>query len=252
MKYQVIVVDDESLIARNIAKNIERVNPAFEVIQTFSYGTEALNYIHNAPPHLVFTDIRMPEMDGIALTKYLSEEYPFIECVIVTGYNDFNYARSALKHQVKDYLLKPIDKEELRICLATIETRLKANNNALINLNEQDKEGWKPEAIVEFIREYIHQHYKDALNLTELADKFGFSSAYLSKVFLKHVNITPSKYIKNYRIKIAKQLLLNPNITIATVSQATGFIDPFHFSKTFKSVTGFSPTEYRVNHFDKS
>ena len=78
MKYQVIVVDDESLIARNIAKNIERVNPAFEVIKIFSYGTEALEYIPSGPPHLVFPDIRMPEMDGIALTKHLSEEFPFI------------------------------------------------------------------------------------------------------------------------------------------------------------------------------
>ena len=251
MKYQVIVVDDESLIARNIAKNIERINPAFEVIKTFSYGTEALEYIRTAPPHLVFTDIRMPEMDGIALTKHLSEEFPFIECVIVSGYSDFNYAKSALKYHVKDYLLKPIDKEELRICLSSIETRLKANHNALVNMNEQGKEGGKPEEIVKFIKEYIHQHYKDALNLTELADKFGFSSAYLSKIFLKYVNITPSKYIKNYRIGMAKQLLLNPDITITAVSQETGFTDPFHFSKAFRSVTGFSPTEYRTIHLDK-
>lgn len=251
MKYQVIVVDDESLIARNIAKNIERANPAFEVIKTFSYASEALNYIRSAPPHLVFTDIRMPEMDGIALTKYLSEEFPFIECVIVSGYNDFDYAKSAMKNQVKDYLLKPIDKEELRVCLAAIETRLKASHNTLVNLNVQDKKGWKPEDIVEFTKEYIHQHYKDALNLTDLADKFGFSSAYLSKIFLKHFNITPSKYIKDYRIRIAKQLLLDPDVTIAVVSQETGFTDPFHFSKAFKSVTGSSPTEYREMYLDK-
>lgn len=251
MKYQVIVVDDESLIARNIAKNIERVNPAFEVTKTFSYGTEALEYIRSAPPHLVFTDIRMPEMDGIALAKQLYEEFPFIECVIVSGYSDFNYAKSALKYRVKDYLLKPIDREELRICLSAIETRLNANHNDLVNLNEQDKDGRKPEEIVELTKEYIHQHYKDALNLTELADKFGFSSAYLSKIFLKYVDITPSKYIKDYRIKMAKQLLLNPDVTIAAVSQETGFADPFHFSKTFKSVTGFSPSEYRGIYIDK-
>ncbi len=89
------------------------------------------------------------------------------------------------------------------------------------------------------------------MNLTEPADKFGFSSAYLSKIFLKYVDITPSKYIKDYRIKMAKQLLLNPDVTIAAVSQETGFTDPFHFSKTFKTVTGFTPTEYRGIHIEK-
>lgn len=95
------------------------------------------------------------------------------------------------------------------------------------------------------MREYIHQNYQEIIDFSAISENLGFSSSYLTKIFVKYENMTPSKYLKQYRIAIAKQLLKNTDIPISVISSQTGFGDQFHFSKTFKSVTGISPTQYR-------
>lgn len=249
MKYTVLVADDEYLIANNIAKKIEDCNPSFEVIQICSSGSDAIEYITQTQPNVVFTDIRMPEIDGLELARILHEKYPSIICVIVSGYNDFKYARTAIIHNVNDYLMKPINLEELTNCLNRIETHLNAAHIKLTALAEDGKLGSKPEETVSFVKEYIRQNYQTQINFTALAENYGFSAAYLSKIFQKYTGDSPSGYLKNLRISIAKTMLMNPSIPISTVSAQVGFQDQFHFSKTFKACTGFSPTEYRNQKF---
>lgn len=245
MKYSVVVVDDENLIARNIARSIEKLNPSFEVVGMFSNGKVALDYIRTHTIHLVVTDIRMPEMGGLELTRILKNEYPSITCVIVSGYNEFEYVKTALNYQAKDYLLKPINKEELEKCLEKIENRLRSVYNQLRRIEKENKTGLKPEEVAILVKEYINENYMHQICLTSIAENFCFSSAYLSKIFTKHMKITPSKYLKDVRIKQAQYLLTFPNVTIATISQQSGFLDQYHFSKTFKVSTGYSPSEYR-------
>lgn len=244
MKYTIIVVDDEKLIAGNIAKNIPRANDHFEVVATIYNGLEAFNALSELLPDVVFTDIRMPEMDGMELAKKISEKYPFISCVIVSGYNDFEYAKNAIHYNVEDYLLKPINLEELKITLSKIEKKLLA---AKINFQQDTiQDQMQPKEIVDLVKEYIHNNYGSQIDLSSMANSFGFSLSWLTKLFIKHVQITPSKYIKEYRMNIAKQLLRDSDMTISMISQQTGFLDQFHFSKTFKQVTGISPSEYRI------
>ena len=98
----------------------------------------------------------------------------------------------------------------------------------------------KPENIAELVEEYIHKHYMELLELGEIAEKFGFSVSYLTKIFTKFTGKTPSKYIRDYRISLAKQLLRNPNLSISVVGKKVGYPDQFHFSKIFRQATGMS------------
>ena len=107
------------------------------------------------------------------------------------------------------------------------------------------EENYKPEEIVILIKEYVQKHYASDISLAVLADNLGFSSSYLTKVFSKLEGTTPSKYIRDYRMGIAKQLLSEPDASINAVSLAVGYPDPFHFSKTFKQTFGVSPSEYK-------
>ncbi|WP_313076025.1 response regulator transcription factor [Lacrimispora sp.] len=244
MRYSVLVVEDESLIAKNIAKKIEQLNPSFEVVGIASNGLEGFKFAEEYLPNVIVTDIRMPEMDGLSLAKQVHEKYPFILFVIISGYNDFGYAKEAMRYEVSNYLLKPVNYDELAITLSALETKLLASRDqfdaaTLLHSPNRAKE------IVELVKEYIHKNYQNQIDFTSLASEFGFSMSYLSKIFLKYSGITQSKYLRNHRLSISKQLLRNPELSIADISQLTGYLDPFHFSKTFKHVYGISPSEYR-------
>jgi len=243
MIFTVVVVEDEKLIAKNIAKNIEMVNSNFKVIGIESNGEDALRLIQDKAPNVVFTDIQMPVMDGIKLIKHLSEYNKYIRCVILSGHNDFEYAQSAIEYGAFAYLLKPINIDELSNLMKKLELTLLSDYNILAS--ELSHVTYSSYEIAELIKKYIENNYSQPIDLNSIAKHFSFSPSYLTKIFVKYFNITPSKYLQNYRINIAKQLLQDFTMPINTVGNIVGYTDPFHFSKSFKQVVGMSPTAFR-------
>jgi two-component system, response regulator YesN len=241
--FTVVVVEDEKLIAKNIAKNIEIVNKNFKVISIENNGEDALNFIKQQTPDVIFTDIQMPVMDGIELIRQISEYNNYIKCVVLSGHDDFTYAKSAIEYGVFAYLLKPVDIDELTNLLKRLELTFISSQDMLSNI--QKSPSYSSEEIAELIKKYIEQNYHKPIDLNIIADHFSFSSSYLTKIFVKYTNITPSKYILNYRINIAKRLLGDFSLTINMVANMVGYTDPFHFSKTFKQAVGMSPANYR-------
>lgn len=122
---KVLVVEDEILLLRNIRKKILAVSADFRVIGEAFNGREALDIIEQEKPDIVFTDIRMPIMDGLELSKILNEKYPDIYTIIITGYDDFNYARTAISYRVYDYLLKPVKADELSGLLNALKEKIR-------------------------------------------------------------------------------------------------------------------------------
>lgn len=244
-RYPVIIVEDENLIAKNIAKHIEAENPNFKVVGIYSNGEDALNAIREQPPAVVFTDISMPVMTGLELAAEIYRTMSHIKCVIITGYADFEFARQAMHYDVKDYLLKPLDKEELHQVLKNLELSLTDISSRMHSENSSDS-AKSPEEIVTLVKDYVKNHYSEEIDLNSIARALGFSSSYLTKVFNKVENTTPSKVIRSYRMGIAKQLLNDNNLTIQQIASHVGYNDPFHFSKSFKQIFGISPTQYKL------
>ena len=111
--YKALVVDDEALIREGIARVLREQCPRFSEVYEAKDGEEAFNVALESAPDLVITDIQMPAMGGMELIEQLKAENPDIAIIIVSGYDDFDYARRGLKLAVKDYLLKPIDSGQL-------------------------------------------------------------------------------------------------------------------------------------------
>ncbi|WP_053373987.1 response regulator transcription factor [Paenibacillus sp. FJAT-27812] len=109
---KICVVDDESEVRVSIIQKLTALFPHVQVFNT-EFGYEALKRIELIQPDLVFLDIRMPELDGLQILQRLHERYPAIHVVIISGYDDFEYARRALTHGATDFLLKPADRGEL-------------------------------------------------------------------------------------------------------------------------------------------
>lgn len=248
-KFSVFVCDDERLIAKNIARNIERCNPAFQVVSITHNGEDALDSMKEYTPQILFTDICMPVMDGLQLIEEAQKICPLLRCVIISGYNDFEYAKQAIKFGVTDYLLKPVNSEELTTLLHILEHDLLSDQEHL--QLDQPSKNYTTEELVDLAQKYIQKNYASPIDLGELVSHLGFSASYLTKIFTKELGVTPSKYIRRYRMSIAKQLLANPNLSISDVANSVGYADQFHFSKSFKLENGISPTTYRDNLNDK-
>lgn len=241
-KFKVIVADDERLIARNIARNIEKANESFQVVSMAADGLEAYEQTQALLPDVVFSDIKMPEMDGIELIRRIADEFPTIRTVIVSGFNDFELAREALRNQAVDYLLKPINPYDLKKTLHKLEAELLARQNELTPKRENS-----PAEIVDGIMAYLRRNFAQQIDLSAIADEYSFSSAYLSKIFKEHADMSPGRYLIDCRMKAAKKLLQDTDLPIKDVAEKVGYPDPLHFSKSFKTATGFSPAQYR-NH----
>lgn len=122
---KLMVVDDEPIILNGIIRMIQKVNTSFIEIVGAADGIDALQKLAYFQPDLILTDIHMPEMDGLALIKEIQTLNLCSRFVILTGYGDFAYARQALRYQVIDYLLKPINKEELLAVLSRVEQMIR-------------------------------------------------------------------------------------------------------------------------------
>jgi len=245
--YRVLVVEDEALIRQNIIKKISAANSKFTIIGEAKDGDEALHTIEEHPPHLVVTDIRMPVMDGLELLKNLYFAYPNIKVIIISGYNDFEYARSGLQYGAKDFLLKPVKLEELEESLSRILIELNVEFEEEIKKSHSNDKELTPAQVADFVKKYIQSHYHETLTVADLADKLSYSSDYIGKVFKKYNGETLIKYMTRLRIQEAKRLLLDhPDMDVQDISTLIGYSDPFYFSRVFKKYTGQYPSEFKV------
>lgn len=123
----ILIVDDESLERNGIKFLLKREEQKFRILEAGN-GREAFHILLEEHVDILFSDVKMPYVNGLELTERAREILPDLEIVIFSGYNDFSYAREALRYGVVDYVLKPVDPEEfhktlLRVC-ANIENRL--------------------------------------------------------------------------------------------------------------------------------
>lgn len=245
--YKYIVVEDESLIRRNLIKKITSLQLPLELAGEASNGMDALLLIEKNCPDLVITDIRMPQYDGLELARHLIQNHPQVKTIILSGYDDFSYAQSAIQFQVKDYLLKPVTVEALSKSLQKIIISMDSEHKDM-DAYSADTAKLDQEGICELLEKYLQENYREDISLGELADKFGFTQEYLGKIFKKHTGTTPSKYLTRLRMNEAKRLLLsNPDMEIQKIGELVGYRDGFYFSRAFKTYAGVGPSEFRGN-----
>lgn len=122
--YKIVIVDDEVEVREGIKESIDWERHGFECIGDYRNGSEALEAIAELRPDLVLSDICMPFMDGIELTRQIHLNYPYIKVIILTGHDEFDYAQKALRLKVHDYIVKPITANELRQLLDKVKDEM--------------------------------------------------------------------------------------------------------------------------------
>jgi len=165
MMRTIMIVDDESFIRLGIKSIIERHPSSNYEIILASNGIEALSIIENKHIDILITDIRMPKMDGLTLIHTLKCKKNNTQAVILSGFDDFTYASEAIKYGVKEYLLKPVKRDDIFECLARLEADIELNeeNNNKIEIATRYVEQYK-------MSEFSYIFLKDNIRKEEIID----------------------------------------------------------------------------------
>ena len=131
--FSIILADDEQKILYGMQRGIDWESLGFTVVGTAQNGKEVLEMMDELHPNLVISDIKMPFMDGLELAKNIHENYMNTKVILFSGWDDFTYARLAISYGVSEYVMKPIDYEEMQSLLKKMYQELDKEYNEKIN-----------------------------------------------------------------------------------------------------------------------
>ena len=175
--YQVLIVNDEEIVCRGLARFVKWEKYGFQVAGTAASGEEALSILGKKPIDLIFMDIRMPQMTGLELLKLVKEQYPQTKCVILSGYSDFSYAQEAIRNGASDYLTKPVVLKDIETLLERLSSEFThQQKESLIHTNRMEA------LLLSAVKGYSHidPHRYDLPNLKQW---YGLSMLLKNKSF---------------------------------------------------------------------
>ncbi len=243
--YRVMIIDDE-ISARNLMKvSIDWKALGMEVVGEAGSGIEAINIIDDIKPDIAIVDISMPFMNGIEFTEVASKRYPDLAIIIMTAMDDFEYARKCVSLPVFEYMLKPIVRNEFSETLKKLKLKLdKKYSEMKAFLGDVGDDPAMDRSTIDEIKEYIETYYRDPkINLTSVAQQFGFSSSYLSRRFKQETGKNFIEYLTECRMERAI-VLAGENCKMFYTSSEVGIPDTAYFGKCFKKYTGMSYSEF--------
>lgn len=237
---KVVIVDDESRIRQGIERLILSNGDEWEVVGTYLNGFECLKNIEACNLHfdVLFTDMKMPVMSGLELLARLNEMTgKSFHSVVISGYDDFKFIQSAMREGAMDYLLKPIDREEMQKCLNKIKATI-LKNAQLFQANTKN-------ISIELATQWIQEHLGETLTIEKIAAQVFMNPTYFSEYFKRKTGITVLDYVTKKRMEKALNLLQSTNMKVYAISATIGYNDTKYFSKLFKKHYGILPSQLR-------
>ena len=257
--YNVMLVDDEEEVRLAIEKKINWAELDFNVVGSAGNGFDALDMALERHPDVVLTDINMPFMNGLQFSKQLKAELPDTKFVILSGYDEFEYAKEAIELSVEEYILKPVNSDELYQLFSRLKVRLDDESEKRRNLenlqryyqesikffNEKNLDS-NAYNLVEKARDYILEHFNECdLSVDRICSFLNVTPNYFSTLFRKKTGDTFIAYLTKLRMEKAKWLLENTDEKAYMIAGMVGYDEPNYFSYVFKKAYGISPSKYR-------
>ena len=256
---RLLIADDECLEREALTEMVSRRFEHEVVLETAENGRKAADTAILWGADLILMDIEMPGMSGLDAARAVLAQRPGCRVIFVTAYSLFQYAHEAVHLGACDYLLKPVDPDELeasiRRAMRQIETERKLE--ALAPVQPEPKEQAAPAAepddaensqnalVMAHVRRYLEDNYMFDISLDSVGEILHISPAYLSAQFKKYQKMNFLDCLTELRINAAKELLTDPFRSSAEVASMVGYEDASYFARAFKKRTGETPTQYR-------
>lgn len=211
----ILLVDDERLAVEVMNRMIDKEKYGFSTIYKALSMKQAQQICEETDIDIIICDIEMPRGSGLDFVQWLLDTGRNPIVIFLTSHAVFSYAQQAVSLGVQDYLLKPVEPEDMNQALEKVKT-------------------------------YIETHFKEELTRESLASEVFMNPDYLSKLFKKNTGSSLMDYVTKVRIERAKELLERTVLTISEIAIETGYSNTAYFTKMFKKYTnGVTPREYR-------
>ena len=259
---RLLIADDEKLEREALAELVQRRFEREVVLEVAENGRKAADTAVLWNADLILMDIEMPGMSGLDAARAVLAQRPSCRVIFVTAYSLFQYAHEAVHLGACDYLLKPVDPDELeasvRRAMRQIETERKLEELAAAQPQPEqteteeeaedapeESENSQTALVMAHVRRYLEDNYMFDLSLDSVGEILHISPAYLSAQFKKYQKMNFLDCLTELRINAAKELLADPFRSSAEVASMVGYEDASYFARAFKKRTGMTPTQYR-------
>lgn len=250
--YRVLIVEDEDIIRKGIAYTMDWMSMDCVIAGEAANGKEGVEKILELRPDIVVADIMMPYMNGIEMIRSTKDQVPY-KSILLTSYAEFSYARQAIDLKVSDYLMKPVEEEEIRKAIEKVTGEIRKEQEIAricerhadeFSMQEFYKKAETDNPYVEKTLEITEKEYANKISVESIADQLGVSASYLSRKFKQTTGLTYLDFLNKYRVSQAIRLMETGQYKVYEISEKTGFSDYKHFNVVFKRYTNQSPTEF--------
>ncbi len=250
--YKVLIVEDEDIIRKGLRYTVKWGDLDCTVAGEARNGVEGVEAIRSLNPDIVIADITMPVKDGLEMIRDTYRDHDYAS-IILSGFADFEYARSAIRFGVSAYLLKPLDMNELQETVRGIcrelgerrrheEQKTEMAQSLDINLLGDAGAGGRDEVVADMLR-YLQQHFSEKILMSDLEKQCHYSGAMLNRRFKAQTGMTFNEYVIRYRVTEAVRMMRDGR-SVNDTAASCGFSDYKYFNTVFRKYVGYSPKEF--------
>ena len=257
---KVLIVDDEVYAVNALINRIDWTGYGFDAPLSAHSMAQAQSVFLAVPVDLLLCDIEMPQGSGLDLFEWVKSYYPTTECIFVTCHDEYSYLRTAMQLGSCDYILKPVDYDQLRETLSEVVRRIASRRHqhqhqlpSSIPLKpvEGDASAAENPYVSQTIA-YITEPLTETIAIADIADVLHLNPQYLMRLFKKEMGCPILQFITAKRIALAVRYLEETNISVSDVAILCGFDNYSYFIRIFKRFTNETPVSYRKNAKNKA